>query len=64
MNGRSASGTVPFTTDGSVATAAGKALTVEGYLDQRKARIPDFPHTAPAYDEVTRPTVAPYSRKS
>ena len=46
--------------EGSVATAAGKALTVEGYLDQRKARIPDFPHTAPAYDEVTRPTVAPY----
>lgn len=44
--------------EGSVAT--GKTLTVEGYLDQRKARIPDFPHTAPAYDEVTRPTVAPY----
>lgn len=48
--------------EGSVVAAAGtgKALTVEGYLDQRKARIPDFPHTAPAYDEVTRPTVAPY----
>lgn len=50
------------TAEGSVVAAAGtgKALTVEGYLDQRKARIPDFPHTAPAYDDVTRPTVAPY----
>ena len=23
-------------------------------------RLPDFPHTAPAYDEVTKPTEAPY----
>lgn len=30
------------------------------YLDQRKPRLPDFTHTAPAYDQVTQPTVAPY----
>lgn len=35
-------------------------LTAEQYIDQRTPRLADFPHTAPAYDEVTRPTVAPY----
>ncbi|HTH08589.1 MAG TPA: zonular occludens toxin domain-containing protein [Acidovorax sp.] len=35
-------------------------LTVEQYLDERTPRIKDFPHTSPAYDEVTKPTVAPY----
>lgn len=35
-------------------------LTADQYIDQRTARLKDFPHTAPAYDEVTRPTVAPY----
>jgi zona occludens toxin len=35
-------------------------LTTAEYLQQRKPRLPDFPHTAPAYDDSTRPTVAPY----
>jgi zona occludens toxin len=35
-------------------------MTVDEYLDSRKPRIPDFPHTAPAYDDVTRPSDAPY----
>lgn len=36
------------------------SMSAEDWLASRKARIPDFPHTAPAYDEVTRPAVAPY----
>lgn len=35
-------------------------LTTPAWLDLRKPRLPDFPHTAPVYDEATRPTVAPY----
>lgn len=35
-------------------------MTVSEYLSSRKARLPDFPHTAPAYDQVTQPTQAPY----
>lgn len=30
------------------------------YLSARMPRVPDFPHTAPAYDQVTQPSVAPY----
>lgn len=40
--------------------AAVPKLTPEQYIEQRTPRLKDFPHTAPAYDEVTRPTVAPY----
>lgn len=35
-------------------------LSLDEYLDARKPRIPDFPHTAPVYDQATAPTVAPY----
>ena len=35
-------------------------LTVPEYLNLRRPRITDFPHTAPAYDEVAKPSVAPY----
>ncbi len=35
-------------------------VTVAEYLQARKARLPDFPHTAPVYDQVTQPTQAPY----
>lgn len=42
------------------ASGVGRTMTVMEYLDTRKARLPDFPHTAPAYDQVTQPTVAPY----
>lgn len=35
-------------------------MTLSEYLSSRKARLPDFPHTAPAYDQVTQPVQAPY----
>ena len=35
-------------------------ISVDEYLSLRKPRIPDFPHTAGAYDQVTQPVVAPY----
>jgi zona occludens toxin len=35
-------------------------LSVEDWLQLRKPRLTDFPHTAPAYDEVTKPAIAPY----
>lgn len=35
-------------------------MTAAEYVDARNPRIKDFPHTAPAYDDVTRPTEAPY----
>lgn len=36
------------------------AETAADYIGARTARLPDFPHSAPVYDEVTRPKVAPY----
>jgi len=35
-------------------------LTADEYISDRVARLGDFPHTAPAYDDVTKPTEAPY----
>ena len=35
-------------------------LTAGEYIAERQPRIKDFAHTAPAYDEVTKPTEAPY----
>ena len=35
-------------------------MTAAEYVDARTARLRDFPHTAPAYDDVTKPTEAPY----
>ena len=37
-----------------------KHMTISEYLDTRKPRIDDLPHTAPMYDEVTKPVTAPY----
>lgn len=34
--------------------------TAEDYVFQRIPRLPDFPHTAPVYDDVTKPVQAPY----
>lgn len=42
------------------APAMKTTMTADEYISGRVARLPDFPHTAPAYDEVTRPRVAPY----
>lgn len=35
-------------------------LSTTAYLDKLTPRLPDFPHTAPAYDSVTQPKQAPY----
>ncbi len=35
-------------------------MTASEYIAHRKARLSDFPHTAPAYDKITEPTIAPY----
>lgn len=37
-----------------------KVLTAKEYVDSHKPRLKDFPHTAPRYDQITQPTVAPY----
>lgn len=37
-----------------------RIFTTMEYLEHRKPRLPDFAHTAPAYDDVTKPTEAPY----
>lgn len=37
-----------------------RAMSASEYLQMRKARLPDFPHTAPVYDDITRPAFAPY----
>lgn len=37
-----------------------RKLTAHEYVTDRVARLADFPHTAPAYDDVTKPTEAPY----
>lgn len=39
---------------------AAQPVTVAEYVAQRRPRIPDFPHTAPAYDDTTKPAEAPY----
>lgn len=35
-------------------------MTAEEYVSYRAPRLPDFPHTAPAYDRVTEPVRAPF----
>lgn len=37
-----------------------RKLTAHEYVTDRVARLADFPHTAPVYDEVTKPIEAPY----
>lgn len=39
---------------------APRPLTTAEYIDHRKPRLRDFPHTAPAYDKITEPVTAPY----
>lgn len=40
--------------------APARVMTTAEYVAQYQPRIPDLPHTAPAYDGVTAPTEAPY----
>jgi zona occludens toxin len=37
-----------------------QVMTADEYVSHRVPRLPDFPHTAPAYDEATKPAEAPY----
>lgn len=37
-----------------------QVMTADEYIAHRLPRLPDFPHTAPAYDDSTKPTEAPY----
>lgn len=43
-----------------VQSARKASLTASEYLAERTPRLKDFPHTAPAYDGATAPSVAPY----
>lgn len=63
--GDMASSFVPGTNSGNVATPPSKReqpqrMTKEEWIAQHKPRLADFPNTAPKYDEVTKPAVAPY----
>lgn len=42
------------------ATSKAAPRTAAQYLADYKPRLQDFPHTAPAYDQVTQPVEAPY----
>lgn len=54
-NGSGAPGSTPGAPNG-----VQQPLTPAEYAARYQARIPGLPHTAPAYDEVTKPTNAPY----
>lgn len=45
---------------GGTSPAGGLKLTAAEYADQRSPRFEGFAHTAPVYDEITKPTDAPY----
>ena len=45
---------------GQNARQATQVMTAAEYVDARTPRLKDFPHTAPAYDDATKPTEAPY----
>ncbi|PJI97928.1 zona occludens toxin [Acidovorax sp. 69] len=53
-------GARPPVATGSGAAASVGPMTAAQYLASRTPRFPDFPQTAPAYDDVTKPTEAPY----
>lgn len=50
----------PGSVSGSPAAATGAALSPLQYAQAFTPRVEGLPHTAPVYDEVTRPTQAPY----
>lgn len=51
---------VAAASNGQGAGRSSEPMTVAEYVEARTPRLPGFPHTSPAYDEVTRPVVAPY----
>ncbi|WP_311223465.1 MULTISPECIES: zonular occludens toxin domain-containing protein [unclassified Acidovorax] len=58
----SSSARPPGTASGLGAAPSGvpAAMDTLQYIKSRQPRLPDFPNTAPAYDQVTQPTEAPY----
>lgn len=57
---KAADGTVKGVVAAPQTAVAAGPLSADDYIALRKPRIPDFPHTAPAFDAVTAPAVAPY----
>lgn len=53
-------GARPASAQQGVQGGANRVVTTLEYIDARKPRIQDFPHTAAAYDQVTQPVDAPY----
>ncbi|MBI3102761.1 MAG: hypothetical protein HYY98_14595 [Burkholderiales bacterium] len=51
---------VASASESSKAGVSAQHVSVDDYIASRKPRLQDFPHTAPAYDEVTKPVTAPY----
>lgn len=62
VNGAPAAAPGPGGPPGALPGPAGgaPAMPVASYLTAYEPRIAGLPHTAPVYDEVTRPAVAPY----
>lgn len=56
--GKVSSGSQMMVSAGS--SRSNETMSTAEYLAARTPRIADLPHTAPAYDQVTTPTVAPY----
>lgn len=56
----SAAATAPGAQPGQVGGGGPRQMTIGEYLETRRPRIADLPHTAPMYDEVTKPVTAPY----
>lgn len=60
----SAGSTVPGTDPGAVPSTGGTSpvggMTVDQYVASYTPRVPDLPHTSPAYDELTKPKLVPY----
>jgi len=52
--------TVTITSSKTESSSTSQTLTISQWLELRTPRLPYFPHTAPVYDKVTEPTLAPY----
>jgi len=55
-----AGGQVGLRSDGAAPGKRAEPMTVEEYAAAYRARVPGLAHTAPIYDDVTKPQVAPY----
>jgi len=53
-------GETGFKRPGTRSPGSAERKTAEEYVADYVPRLADFPHTAPVYDEVTKPQIAPY----